>query len=37
MLKNINSVTIIIPLEGTDKIKTENNEPKSSLNDILNS
>ena len=37
MPKNITSVTTIIPLEGTDKIKTENNEQKNSLNDILNS
>ena len=37
MPKNINSVTTIIPLEVTDKIKTENNEQKNSLNDILNS
>lgn len=28
MPKNINSVTTIIPLEGTDKIRTENNEQK---------
>ena len=28
MPKIINSVTTIIPLEGTDKIKTENNEQK---------
>ena len=34
MPKNINAITIIIFLEGIEKIKTEKNDKKNSLNNL---